>query len=237
MKCFPAIDIRQGQAVRLYQGDYDQMTVYHHSPLEVAKEFASKGATHLHLVDLDGAKNGELVNLEVIGQILEAVPLFLQVGGGIRDMERIKAYLDNGVHRVILGTAAVEDPEFLERAVHTYGPRIAVGVDVKNGQVAIRGWQVLSPWQGDDFIDHLVGLGVTTVIYTDISKDGKEEGTNLEAYERLVQKDLNIVASGGITHLHELTQLQDMGIYGAILGKALYTGKIKLEEALALLSQ
>ncbi len=212
------------------------MTVYHTSPLEVAKDFASKGATHLHLVDLDGAKDGEVVNLEVIRQILETVPLFVQVGGGIRDMNRIQAYLEGGVHRVILGTAAVEDPEFLKRAVHAYGPRIAVGVDVKEERVAIRGWQVLSHWREDEFLDHLMGLGVSTVIYTDISKDGKEEGTNLDAYEKLAKRAVQVVASGGITHLRELQQLETMGIYGAILGKALYTGKLKLEEALSLLA-
>ena len=231
MIIFPAIDIKDGNVVRLFQGDYDQMTVYSEDPVQVAKTFKSCGATHLHLVDLDGAKEGRLVNFENIKRIIQEAGLFVQVGGGIRDMERIKAYLDLGVHRVILGTAAVTEPEFLKAAIEKYGDKIAVGVDVKAGRVAINGWQKVTDIETGDFLGSLEKLGVATVIYTDISKDGGLEGTNLEAYEDLEKNySFQIIASGGVTYMEELRVLKNMGVYGAILGKALYAGSLVLRE-------
>lgn len=231
MIIFPAIDIKDGNVVRLFQGDYDQMTVYSEDPVQVAKTFKNCGASHLHLVDLDGAKEGRLVNFEKIKMIIQEANLFVQVGGGIRDMDRIKAYLELGVHRVILGTAAVTEPEFLKAAIDTYGDKIAVGVDVKNGNVAINGWQTITDLAAEDFLRTLDKIGLATVIYTDIAKDGGLEGTNLKAYESL-QKDYSfqVVASGGVTYMEELQELKKMGLYGVILGKAIYAGSLILKE-------
>jgi phosphoribosylformimino-5-aminoimidazole carboxamide ribotide isomerase len=231
MRIFPAIDIKDGNVVRLFQGDYQQMTVYSEDPVQVAKTFKSCGARHLHLVDLDGAKEGRLVNFDSIKGIIQEAGLFVQVGGGIRDMERIKAYVDLGVHRVILGTAAVTEPEFLKSAIKTYGDKIAVGVDVKAGRVAINGWQQVTDIEAEDFLRSLEKLGLATVIYTDISKDGGLEGTNLQAYEDLEKNySFQIIASGGVTYMEEIQALKNMGIYGAILGKALYAGSLVLRE-------
>lgn len=233
MIIFPAIDIKDGNVVRLFQGDYQQMTVYSEDPVQVAKTFKSCGARHLHLVDLDGAKEGRLVNFDNIKGIIQEAGLFVQVGGGIRDMERIKAYVDLGVHRVILGTAAVTEPEFLKAAIKTYGDKIAVGVDVKAGKIAINGWQHITDLEADDFLHNLEGVGVTSVIYTDISKDGGLEGTNLQAYEDLQKNhSFQVIASGGVTYMEEIQQLKNMGIYGAILGKALYAGSLVLKEVI-----
>lgn len=231
MRIFPAIDIKDGNVVRLFQGDYQQMTVYSEDPVQVAKTFKSCGARHLHLVDLDGAKEGRLVNFDSIKGIIQEAGLFVQVGGGIRDMERIKAYVDLGVHRVILGTAAVTEPEFLKTAIKTYGDKIAVGVDVKAGRVAINGWQQVTDIEAEDFLRSLEKLGLATVIYTDISKDGGLEGTNLQAYEDLEKNySFQIIASGGVTYMEEIQALKNMGIYGAVLGKALYAGSLVLRE-------
>ena len=231
MRIFPAIDIKDGNVVRLFQGDYQQMTVYSEDPVQVAKTFKSCGSRHLHLVDLDGAKEGRLVNFDNIKRIIQEAGLFVQVGGGIRDMERIKAYVDLGVHRVILGTAAVTEPEFLKTAIKTYGDKIAVGVDVKAGRVAINGWQQVTDIEAEDFLRSLEKLGLATVIYTDISKDGGLEGTNLQAYEDLEKNySFQIIASGGVTYMEEIQALKNMGIYGAILGKALYAGSLVLRE-------
>ncbi|MCB6993460.1 1-(5-phosphoribosyl)-5-[(5-phosphoribosylamino)methylideneamino]imidazole-4-carboxamide isomerase [bacterium 210820-DFI.6.37] len=234
MELFPAIDLRDGQAVRLFQGDYDQMTVYSSSPAEVARQFKAKGAKNLHLVDLDGAKDGRLVNFESIRQIVSDLDLFVEVGGGIRDEDRIRQYLDLGVGRVILGTIAVKDTGFLEKMVAKYKEKIAVGVDVKDGYVAINGWKEVTEREGMEFCRYLAGIGVKTVIYTDISRDGGLKGTNLEAYRRLAEIDgLDIVASGGISFEEEITALKET-TYGAILGKALYDGLLDLEQALRL---
>ena len=234
MELFPAIDLRNGQAVRLFQGDYDQMTVYSSAPEDVAREFKAKGAKNLHLVDLDGAKDGELVNFESIRKIVKDLDMFVEVGGGIRDEERIKQYLDLGVGRVILGTIAIKDPEFLEAMVAKYKEKIAVGVDVKDGYVAINGWKEVTDKKGMEFCEYLAGIGVKTVIYTDISRDGGLKGTNLEAYKQLAKiKGLDIVASGGISFEEEITALKET-TYGAILGKALYDGLLDLEKALEL---
>ena len=234
MEIFPAIDLKDGQAVRLFQGDYDQMTVYSHNPADVAKGFLEKGARNLHLVDLDGAKARRLVNFEAIKEIVSKVDLFVEVGGGIRDEERICQYLDLGVDRIILGTIAIKDPAFLRAMVAKYKEKIAVGVDVRDGYVAVNGWKEITDQKGMDFCRSLKEIGVKTVIYTDISRDGGLKGTNLEAYKALSQiEGLNIIASGGISFEEEILQLRDT-VYGAILGKALYAGQLDLERAIHL---
>ena len=234
MKIFPAIDLRNGKAVRLYQGDYDQMTVYSDSPVDVAKSFKAKGASCLHLVDLDGAKDGRLVNFETIKEIVEEVDMYVEVGGGIRDEERIKQYLELGVGRVILGTIAVKDPGFLEAMVTKYGEKIAVGVDARDGFVAINGWKEITDRESFEFCRYLRDIGVKTVIYTDISRDGGLEGTNMEAYRKLQNiEGLEVTASGGISFEEEITALKDVAA-AAILGKAIYSGKLDLERAVKL---
>jgi len=234
MKIFPAIDLRDGKAVRLFQGDYDQMTVYSENPVDIARSFKEKGADNLHLVDLDGAKDGKLVNFDTIKAIVEEVDMFVEVGGGIRDEERIKQYLDLGVGRVILGTIAIKDPDFLKAMVDKYGERIAVGVDARDGFVAINGWKEITDTESFEFCAYLRDIGVKTVIYTDISRDGGLQGTNIEAYRKLQQiEGLDVVASGGISFEEEITILKDTA-EAAILGKALYSGKLDLERALAL---
>lgn len=234
MELFPAIDLRDGQAVRLFQGDYDQMTVYSKSPVDVARRFKSQGARNLHLVDLDGAKDGRLVNFQSIKEIVSDMDLFVEVGGGIRDEAQIRQYLDLGVGRVILGTIAVKDTNFLEKMVASYHEKIAVGVDVKDGYVAINGWKETTDRKGMEFCEYLADIGVKTVIYTDISRDGGLKGTNLEAYRQLSQiKGLDIIASGGISFEEEITALKEH-VHGAILGKALYDGLLNLEQALRL---
>lgn len=234
MKIFPAIDLRNGKAVRLYQGDYDQMTVYSDSPVDVARSFKAKGASCLHLVDLDGAKDGQLVNFETIKEIVEEVDMYVEVGGGIRDEERIRQYLELGVGRVILGTIAVKDPEFLEAMVTKYGEKIAVGVDARDGFVAINGWKEITDRESFEFCRYLRDIGVRAVIYTDISRDGGLEGTNMEAYRKLQEiEGLEVTASGGISFEEEITALKDVAA-AAILGKAIYSGKLDLERAVKL---
>ncbi len=233
MILFPAIDLYEGQAVRLYQGDYRQMTVYSPDPAALAKQFAATGATHIHLVDLEGARDGTTPNLELIRRIAAETGLFVEVGGGIRNMDIARAYLENGVSRVILGTAAVTDPDFLRNALATWGERVAVGADLRDGQVAIRGWQQTSDEGAEAFFDRMQGLGVSTMICTDISRDGAMRGANLELYRKLAKrKGLQIVASGGVSSLDDIKALRQMNLYGAILGKAYYTGAVDLAEAL-----
>lgn len=235
MELFPAIDLIGGCAVRLVKGDYAQKTVYSENPAEVAKSFAAAGAKYLHVVDLEGAKDGGTPNLETIKNIVEKGGLLVEVGGGIRSEEVIKKYLDAGVFRVILGTAAVQNPAFLEEMVQKYGEKIAVGVDIKDGMVAIKGWTEVSAESCFDFCEKLQKIGVKTIICTDISKDGLLSGTNLELYKELSEKfSVDIVASGGVTTLDDVKKLADMGMYGAILGKALYTGNIDLKAAVEL---
>ena len=235
MELFPAIDLRGGKAVRLVQGDYDQMTVYSDQPEQVAEEFRRLGGRNLHLVDLDGAKEGAPANFETIRRIVSSGGFFVEVGGGIRTEQRVTDYLEMGVSRVILGTAAVTDPAFLDRMVAKYGARIAVGVDARDGKVATHGWLETTDLDSFDFCRALCERGVQTVIYTDITRDGKLAGTNLAAYRRLCGiEGLAVVASGGISALEELEQLNAMGAAGAILGKALYTGRLRLDEAVAL---
>ncbi|NMP36664.1 MAG: 1-(5-phosphoribosyl)-5-[(5-phosphoribosylamino)methylideneamino]imidazole-4-carboxamide isomerase [Clostridiales bacterium] len=234
MKLFPAIDIKGAQVVRLTKGDYGQVEVYNNDPAAVAAGFAELGASALHVVDLDGAKDGGLSNYDIIERIIKAQSMFTQVGGGIRDEERIKKYLDIGVGRVILGTAAINDYAFLEKMVNRYGEKIAVGVDAKNGMVAIDGWLTITGVDSVEFCGRLRDSGVKTVIYTDIDRDGAMKGTNREIYTTLSErvKGLNIVASGGVSSLEDIKALRSTGLYGAIIGKAIYNGAVKLEDAL-----
>ena len=232
MKLYPAIDLRGGQAVRLYQGDYDQMTVYNPDPVDQAKAFAAAGAKYLHVVDLDGAKDGQAVNFATIRNITAAGDLFVEVGGGIRDQQRIEDYLALGVGRCILGTVAVRDFDFTARMARTYGDRIAVGVDMKDGQVAVSGWKELTPEPGLDFCRRCADAGVKALIVTDISRDGTMQGTNMQLYRDLLTiPGVEITASGGIARMEELAELQAMGCHAAILGKSIYTGAIDLAEA------
>lgn len=233
MILFPAIDLYDRKAVRLYKGDYNQMTVYSENPIEIARDFSSCGATHIHMVDLEGAKDGTTPNLSIVEQIAKETDLFVEIGGGIRNMETVEKYLSCGVSRVILGTAAVTDPSFLEKAVATYGHKIAVGADVKDGKIAIKGWLENSAYTLDDFMARLETLGVSNVICTDISKDGAMKGTNRELYRELSRKySVSITASGGVSDLEDIAALREMELYGAIIGKAYYTGAINLKEAL-----
>ena len=233
MILFPAIDLFQGKAVRLFQGDYAQMTVYSENPAEVALDFRQTGATHLHLVDLEGAKFGTTSNLDTIRKIVETVQLSIEVGGGIRNIQTVDRYLELGIDRVILGTAAVTDRNFLTQALEKYGNKIAVGVDIKDGYVAIRGWTEKSALSANDFFDQMQSLGVSTVICTDVSRDGAMKGTNLVLYKELSRRySVNLIASGGVSSLEDIKELRNMELYGAIIGKAYYTGAVDLAEAL-----
>lgn len=235
MELFPAIDLIDGCAVRLVKGDYAKKTIYSENPAAVARSFAAAGAKYLHVVDLEGAKDGGTPNLETIRTIVAKSGLLVEVGGGIRSEEVIKTYLDAGVFRVILGTAAVQNPAFLEEMVRKYGEKIAVGVDIKDGRVAIKGWTEVSEESCFAFCEKLQKIGVKTIICTDISKDGLLSGTNLELYRQLSEKcKVDIVASGGVTTLDDVKRLAEMKLTGAILGKALYTGNIDLAAAVAL---
>ncbi|MEE0109783.1 MAG: 1-(5-phosphoribosyl)-5-[(5-phosphoribosylamino)methylideneamino]imidazole-4-carboxamide isomerase [Oscillospiraceae bacterium] len=233
MYIYPAIDLYEGKAVRLYKGDYAQMTVYSENPAEVAKAFAQAGSKHIHLVDLEGAKKGVPANLDTIQKIMAAADLFVEVGGGIRTMETIESYLSIGVDRVILGTAAVTDPAFLEEALAKYGEKIAVGVDLKDGYVAIKGWTEKSQLTADAFFEKMQKLGVKTVICTDISRDGAMKGTNRELYKELSAKyAIDLIASGGVSSLEDVEALAAMDLHGAIIGKAYYIGAIDLKTAI-----
>ena len=233
MNIFPAIDLFEGKAVRLFKGDYAQMTVYSENPAEVAKEFERQGASYLHLVDLEGAKNGDTPNLDTISRIVSETDLFTEVGGGIRSMDTIRTYLNIGVDRVILGTAAVNDPEFLQQAVSEFGKHIAVGVDIRDGYVAIKGWTEQSRYTCDEFFAMMQKLGVSTIICTDISRDGAMKGANLELYHRLSETyNMDIIASGGVSSMEDIEELHRMNLYGAIIGKAYYTGAIDLRRAI-----
>ncbi len=233
MLIFPAIDLYDKKAVRLYKGDYNQMTVYSENPVEVAKGFKAQGAEYIHMVDLEGAKDGTTPNFEVVAAVAKESGLRVEIGGGIRDEETVKKYIDAGVMRVILGTAALNDPEFLEKVCSKYGDKIAVGADLKDGQVAIKGWLETSDVSGMDFLSKMQGLGVKTVICTDISRDGAMRGTNRELYRELSEKfTMDIVASGGVSTIDDIKALRSMNLYGAIVGKAIYTGDIDLSEAI-----
>lgn len=233
MKIFPAIDLYGGKAVRLYKGDYAQMTVYSDTPVAVAKEFEKKGAKYIHVVDLEGAEKGVPAHLSLVESIVKETDLFLEIGGGIRSIEMVDAYLSKGASRVILGTAAVTDEAFLKAALAKYSEKIAVGADIADGQIAIRGWKEKSAHTTDSFFAKMQGLGVKTVICTDISKDGTMRGTNLELYAELSKKySVNIIASGGVSSIADVKALTEMNVYGAIIGKAYYIGAIDLKEAI-----
>lgn len=233
MIIFPAIDLVAGKAVRLFKGDYAQMTVYSDDPASVAADFVKCGADHIHLVDLEGAKDGGTPNLETVKHIRETCDMFIEIGGGIRSMQTVEKYLSIGVDRVILGTAAVKDEELLKSAVEKYGKKIAVGVDIKDGFVAIKGWLEKSEFTGMEFCKKMQGIGVSNIICTDVSKDGAMKGTNLPLYREMTENlSMNITASGGVSSLQNIKELRKMDIYGAIIGKAYYTGAIDLREAL-----
>jgi len=233
MYLYPAIDLVQGKAVRLYKGDYAQMTVYNDDPASVAKDFQAAGSKHIHLVDLEGAKSGVPENLETIRKIIAETDLFVEVGGGIRNMQTVETYLSAGVDRVILGTAAVTDPAFLEAALRKYGEKIAVGVDLKDGYVAIKGWTETSELTAEAFFSRMEKMGVKTIICTDISRDGAMKGTNRELYKELSQKyAIDLIASGGVSSLEDVQALSAMKLHGAIIGKAYYIGAIDLKEAI-----
>lgn len=232
MNLYPAIDLRGGQAVRLYQGDYDRMTVYNADPAAQARAFLAAGAKYLHVVDLDGARDANTANLATIAAIARQGGLLIEVGGGIRDEERIKQYLDLGVDRCILGTVAVKDFDFTAHMAQKYGAQIAVGVDMKDGLIAVNGWKEVTPEPGVAFCRRCAEAGVRAVIATDISRDGTMQGTNMELYRELLTiPGLEITASGGIAAMAELETLQEMRCHAAILGKSIYTGAIDLAEA------
>ena len=232
MILFPAIDLYEGKAVRLYKGDYAQMTVYSDHPEEIAGDFAACGATHIHLVDLEGARSGETPNLETVLKIRKSTGLFCEIGGGIRNMTIVDRYLSAGLDRVILGTAAIADEQFLREAVAKYGNRIATGADIRDGFVAVKGWTEQSNVTLEAFCGKMEEIGVATVICTDISRDGAMRGTNREMYRMLSERfRLQITASGGVSTLEDVRKLREMNLYGAIIGKAYYTGDLDLKEA------
>ncbi len=232
MLIFPAIDLYEGRAVRLYKGDYAKMTVYSEDPAAVARDFAAQGARQMHTVDLEGARDGGTPNLGIIERIAKETGLFVECGGGLRDMAAIDRAFAAGVGRVILGTAAVSDERLLAESVQKYGEKIAVGADLRDGRVAIRGWREDSGLTAEDFLRKVEALGVRTVICTDISRDGAMRGANAELYERLQREfGLELIASGGVSSLEDVARLRALGLYGAIIGKAYYTGDIALREA------
>ena len=232
MLIFPAIDLYEGRAVRLYKGDYAKMTVYSEDPVAVARDFAAQGVRQMHTVDLEGARDGGTPNLGIIERIAKETGLFVECGGGLRDMAAIDRAFAAGVGRVILGTAAVSDERLLAESVQKYGEKIAVGADLRDGRVAIRGWREDSGLTAEDFLRKVEALGVRTVICTDISRDGAMRGANAELYERLQREfGLELIASGGVSSLEDVARLRALGLYGAIIGKAYYTGDIALREA------
>ena len=234
MKIFPAIDLFDGKAVRLLRGRYEDMTIYSDDPPQIGRDFAAAGAEYIHIVDLEGAKDGTTPNFETVCRIKETSGCFCEIGGGIRSMEVIRRYMDAGIDRVILGTAAVTDRAFLEEAVAAYGEKIAVGIDLKDGYVAIKGWTEKTQLTAYDFCEQMQALGVSTIIVTDISKDGAMKGTNHGLYEDLSARlGMQLVASGGVSSIDDVKRLAARGLYGAIIGKAYYTGAIDLKEAIA----
>lgn len=234
MKIFPAIDLFDGKAVRLLRGRYEDMTIYSDDPPQIGRDFAAAGAEYIHIVDLEGAKDGTTPNFDTVCRIKEASGCFCEIGGGIRSMDVIRRYMDAGIDRVILGTAAVTDRAFLEEAVAAYGEKIAVGIDLKDGYVAIKGWTEKTQLTAVDFCEQMQALGVTTIIVTDISKDGAMKGTNHGLYEELFARlGMQLVASGGVSSIDDVKRLAARGLYGAIIGKAYYTGAIDLKEAIA----
>ena len=233
MKIFPAIDLYDNKAVRLYKGDYAQMTVYNDNPVEVARAFKEQGAEQIHVVDLAGAKTGVPTHTGIVQKIVNETGLFVEIGGGIRNMDTIEKYVSAGASRIILGTAAVTDTAFLKQALSMYGDKIAVGADISDGKVAIKGWLEKSDYDVYAFLDKMQNFGVKTVICTDVSKDGAMKGANHGLYKELTEKyDLQIIASGGVSSIHDIKTLKANGVYGAIVGKAYYIGAIDLKDAI-----
>lgn len=235
MKIFPAIDIFDGKAVRLLKGDYNQMTIYDNDPVNIVKKFQAAGAKNLHLVDLEGAKSGDTPNMDTIKRIIDNCHMFVELGGGIRSIETVEKYLAIGVNRVILGTAAVTDPDFLQTCIDRYGDKIAVGIDIKDGYVAIKGWTENSQYTAEEFFEKMKNMGVQYVICTDISKDGAMNGIDDNMYDELNRKyGINITASGGVTSIDDIRNLASHNLFAAIIGKAYYTGAIDIAEAVEL---
>lgn len=233
MNIFPAIDLYEKNAVRLFKGDYSNMTIYSSNPLDIAKDFEKAGAEFIHIVDLEGAKSGETPNIDVIEKIVKGTSLFAEVGGGIRSMSVIEKYVKAGVNRVILGTAAVTDEDFLQKALDKYGEKVAVGIDIKDNYVAIKGWTEKSQYTALAFFEKMHDMGVKTIICTDISKDGAMKGTNTDLYLELCRRfDMQIIASGGVSSIDDVKKLKALNMYGAIIGKAYYTKAIDLKEAI-----
>ena len=233
MILFPAIDIRGGKCVRLLQGDYGQEIIYHDSPSEMAKEWEKQGATYIHVVDLDGARSGNSLNRTAIGEIVRGVTIPVQVGGGVRDMESVEAHINSGVSRVIIGTAAIENPQFVDKAIASYGEKIAVSIDARNGFVATNGWTETSGVKAVDLLNSLSKVGLETVVYTDILKDGMMQGPNFDELRLMNDASkIDIIASGGVSTENDVKLLEQMGLYGAIIGKALYEGSVSLEQLL-----
>ena len=233
MKIFPAIDLKDKKAVRLLKGDYNKVTVFNDNPVEVAKNFEKCGAEYLHVVDLDGAKDGDTTNFDVVKAIIDNTSLKVEIGGGIRTEEVIKKYIDAGAFRVILGTVAITEPEFTEEMIRKYGNKIAIGVDISNGFVAVKGWTEISKVSCDELFEKMEKAGADTIICTDISKDGAMEGTNLQLYKELSEKfNIKIIASGGVSDMENIKALTKLNVFGAIVGKALYLEKIDLKEAI-----
>ncbi len=235
MRLYPAIDMIDGQCVRLIQGDYRKKTTFSEDPLAVALRWQEEGGEFIHLVDLDGAKNGEMPNFDIICTIAKELRIPIEVGGGIRDMRAVEKYLEHGVNRVILGTAAIKNPEFVKEAVKEYGHRIVVGIDAKDGMVAVSGWEEVSQVSALSLAKRMEQLGVATLIYTDIATDGMLKGPNITAMQEMAEYvTIDVVASGGVSSLKDLEKLTQTGVEGAIIGKALYTGHIQLGEAVEL---
>ena len=233
MLIYPAIDLYEGKAVRLFKGDYEQMTVYHNDPAAVGADFAAKGASCIHMVDLEGAKSGTTPNLETICRVKAETGLFCQVGGGIRSMEIVDRYLNAGVDRVILGTAAVTDPDFAKKAVDCHGEKIAIGVDIRDGFVAVKGWTEKSEMEAFGFCKCMQEIGIQTLVCTDISRDGAMQGPNVSLYSKLSEQlNMQIIASGGVSCMDDICRLRKMDLHGAIVGKAYYTGAVDLEKAI-----
>ncbi|MBE7068150.1 MAG: 1-(5-phosphoribosyl)-5-[(5-phosphoribosylamino)methylideneamino]imidazole-4-carboxamide isomerase [Clostridiales bacterium] len=233
MKIFPAIDLYENKAVRLYKGDYAQMTVYNESPVAVAKDFLACGAEQIHVVDLAGAKFGAPMHADTVREIVEKTGLFVEIGGGIRTIQTVEAYVRSGASRVIIGTSAVEDEKFLREALEKYGDKIAVGADIADEKIVIKGWLEKSKYGVDEFLEKMQNLGVKTVICTDVSKDGAMKGANHELYKKLTEKySINFIASGGVSSIEDVKTLKKNGVYGAIIGKAYYVGAIDLRQAI-----
>jgi phosphoribosylformimino-5-aminoimidazole carboxamide ribotide isomerase len=233
MVILPAIDLFEGKAVRLYQGDYEKMTVYDEHPVNTARDFKASGAEWIHMVDLEGARDGGTPNMETIRSIISDTGLKVEVGGGIRNMDTLMKYMSAGVSRAVIGTSAVTNEDFLIEAVRMYGSRIAVGADVRDGYVAIRGWTEQSAYTIDEFCENMQDKGIRTVIVTDISRDGVMKGTNMRLYKDLESRySMRFIASGGVSSIDDVRALKEEGLYGAIIGKAYYTGAIDIAEAI-----